>query len=73
MASSALSYTTKHQRACDHGNDLGYDDFLLEDLHGVVGAAGLLLHQDDFPKRSFSQKLQIVEVIHSLDTSRSAT
>lgn len=48
------------------GKDLGYDDLLLQDLHGVVGATGLLPHQNDFPKRSFSQKLQIVKVIHCL-------
>lgn len=46
---------------------LGYNDFFLQDLHGVVGAARLLPHQDDFPKSAFAQKLQIVKVIHCLD------
>lgn len=48
-------------------SDLGYNDLLLQDLHGVVGAAGLLPHQDDLPKRAFPQELQVVEVIHGLD------
>lgn len=52
--------------------DLGYNDFLLEDLHGVVGAAGLLPHENDFPKSAFAQKLQIVEVIHCLKRERSS-
>lgn len=49
------------------GLHLGDDDFLLQDLHGVVGAARLLPHQNDLPKRAFAQKLQIVEVVHCLD------
>lgn len=52
------------------GNNLGDDDFLLQDLHGVIGAAGLFLNQNDFPKRSLSQQLQIVKVIHCLDKQR---
>lgn len=47
--------------------DLGYDDLLLQDLHGVVGATRLLPHQNDFPEGAFAQKLQIVKVIHCLD------
>lgn len=52
------------------GKNLGDDDFLLQDLHGVIGAAGLFLHQNYFPKCSFSQQLQIVKVIHCLDKQR---
>lgn len=52
------------------GNNLGDDDFLLQDLHGVIGAAGLFLHQNDFPKCSLSQQLQIVKVIHCLDKQK---
>lgn len=47
--------------------NLGYDDFLLQNLHGVVGSTGLLPHQDDFSKGAFTQKLQVVKVVHSLD------
>lgn len=50
--------------------NLGDDDFLLQDLHGIIGAAGLFLHQNDFPKCSLSQQLQIVKVIHCLDTQK---
>lgn len=56
----------------DIKKDLGYDDFLLQDLHGVVGATRLLPHQNDFPKRAFAQKLQIVKVIHCLDKETEA-
>lgn len=45
---------------------LGNDDFFFEDFHGVVGAARLLPHQNDFTKSAFAQKLQIVKVIHCL-------
>ena len=51
---------------CEVYSDLGDDDLLLEDLHGVVGATGLLLDQDDLPKRPLPQQLQVVKVVHCL-------
>lgn len=45
---------------------LGNDNFLPQDLHGIVVAGGLLPHQDDFAKGALAQEFEIVEVIHGL-------
>lgn len=49
---------------------LGNDDFLPQNLHGIVAASGFLPHEDDFAEGALTKEFEIIEVIHGLWAGR---
>ncbi len=60
------SVFARHGLVIKESCHLSDDDFLPQDLHGVVHPWGFLSHQNHLPKRAFTQQLQVIEVIHRL-------